>query len=129
MGMFTALNKNFESPFIGAKDFDDVSFVNLEEIYKNYGDLPFLIRGFWLNPKSKYGTHGVAMIEIMSDNGELERYNLSLPAHCNESIETILATPDYINGINADKCVAKIVKYTAKKYNRECYTIQFIDAE
>lgn len=129
MGMFSALNKNFDSPFTSAKDFDDVPFASLEEIFKNYGDLPFLIRGFWLNPKSKFGTHGVAMAEFMGDDGEVERYNLSLPAHCNESIETILATPEYIGGINDGKCVAKAVKYTAKKYNRECFTIQFIDED
>ena len=127
MSMFESLNKNFESPFERAKLFDDVEFLSLGDCYENFADCLMVVHGFWLNPKSKFGTHGVAMVEIVREDDSNVFLNLSLPQHCNTMIEAILSNDEYIKGINAGACGAKMVKYTAKKYNKDCYTIRLMD--
>ena len=119
MGMFTDLNKSFESPFTtnppDDSEYKKLSDLDIEESYQ--------LVSCYVNTKSKYGTHPVA--GAVDYDGVL--FNLSLPRHLTDVIEKILTTPEYIQAINEGVCRFKIKKCHSKKYNKDFLTIEFLD--
>lgn len=52
---------------------------------------------------------------------------VNLPKHCRTVCNTILNSTEAISGINEGKCGFKIRPYHSERYNKICYTIDFID--
>lgn len=127
MGVFSELNKNFESPFIAAKDFMQVGFINLETLNEYCADGVSIVRDAWINPKSKYGEHGVLGVEVGIEGGETMLYNVSIPPHLNETIKELFTKPNLIELINKGKCGIKVRQYFSKTYNKACYSVVFVD--
>ena len=114
MGMFNSLNKG---GIDWGVDTEDMDYIKLEEV-KDAGNL--VIKGVFINNKGNFGAHPVAILE----NGLLD-----LPAHQTENVTTILENPEMVEAIKAGKCAVKVVTYIAKKYNKECFTVDWVDVE
>lgn len=118
MGIFSKLNKSFESPFKVSTD--DCDYHKLSELESG---VVYTVVNCFINPKSKYGEHGV--FGTMDSDGEL--FNVSLPKHLNEVVETILENDEMINEINNKNCKFTIRECHSKKYNRAFYTVDFLE--
>lgn len=116
MSLFTKLNA-FNNPFD----------VTTENPYINLSDLQdgqvIVIDGFFINPKGKYGKHPVA--QICNEKGEI--YNLSLPKSLTNVFEQILDSDEMVQAVKDGQCKAKVVKYFSKRFEKWCYTINFVD--
>lgn len=120
MGIFSNLNKSFESPF--------TTTIPEDSEYKKLSDLEqgvvYTMVGAFINPKSKYGEHPVASV-IDENTGEM--FFLSLPKHLTDTINEIIGNDDYIIAVNSGECKFTIRECVSKKYNRAFYTIDFVD--
>lgn len=118
MGIFSDLNKNFDSPFKIPFP-DDVEYKKLEDL--NIEESYQLV-SCYVNPKSKFGAHPVA--GVIDNDGII--FMLSLPKHLTNTFEIILSEPRYIDAINEGACRFKIKKCHSKKYDKDFYSIDFL---
>lgn len=91
-------------------DYHNLKELQVGECYKIYG--------FYINNKSKFGAYPVA---ILVDGF------LNLPEHLLSDVKEMLVDPETIETIKNGGAGIKVVKYTAKKYNRECLSVEWID--
>lgn len=127
MGLFESKNKNFESPFTASPAFSEVEFVNLAGLYEMVGDDVVVVRDMWINTKGKYGEHGVLGVQVFVNEQDIVFYNLSLPAHLNDTIKDIRGDEECIKAVNDGKCGIKVRQYHSKTYNKDCFSIEFVD--
>lgn len=117
---FTSLNKEFTSPFnyeIG----ENAKYLKPSELKE---DEVYVMRSIFINTKSKFGEHPVCIIE--ADN-EDKGFYVSLPAHLTKIAKTILENDDAIEAINNRKCGIKARKFYSKTYNREGFSVDFVN--
>lgn len=119
MGLFSELNKSFESPF-NVQIPDDVKFCKLADLDDK---ISYRLVTCYINSKSKFGAHPVAGV-VDSDGIFLV---VSLPKHLTDVFSAILNEAKFIEAINAGKCHFKIKQCHSKKYNKDFLTIEFID--
>lgn len=94
-------------------------FVKLEKLYKEDANRVYTLKGFFLNKKGKFGDNYIAIV----DNDKL----IDLPKNLNETFVSIKNDADAIKGINNNECQFKIRFYHNTKYNKDCYTIDFVE--
>lgn len=118
MNLFSKFNKSFESPFTHAPA-DNAPFINLDALDAS---ATYQLTSLWVNTKSKFGSHPVA--GTTTSEGDVW---VSLPSHLLDVANTILTEEECIQAINDGNCIFKVVSYHSKKYNRDCYSIEFVD--
>lgn len=101
-------NIDFNKPFITLKDLRD-KYVN--------GSI-FDIHAIGINRKSKYGAHPFL---------EVKDYLVDLPKHLLATCEEILNDTEMVEEIKEGIVGFKIKTYIDSKFNKECYTIEFVD--
>lgn len=116
--MFEELNKSFESVFT-VEPPENAVYLKLVDMKP---DTMYTMISCFINPKSKYGEHGVLGVQ----EGQ-NLFWLSLPQHLTGVIKQILATPAMIEAINNGKVGFTVESFFSKKYNREGHTIKFKD--
>lgn len=106
---------------IDTKDFEYVSLEDLSSItMTEEGTEPqvFIVRGVYINDKSLYGTSPVIALD--------DTY-VNLPSHltavCQEMIDDRLA----VQAINECHLGFRIESYLKEKYNKICYTVEWVD--
>lgn len=129
MGMFENLNKSFESPFSASKLFAESEFINLSQLSDILAtdEAVFTIRDFWINPKSKFGEHPVIGVEVPVTDKDTMLYNVSLPSHMTETVKGIINDSNCVQAVNGGHCGARVRQYHSKTYNKDCYSIEFVD--
>lgn len=91
---------------------------SLADLYNNNGKDPiYIVRAVFMS-KGMYGETPLLVTNTTFVN---------LPKHCRTVCNTILNSTEAISGINEGKCGFKIRQYHSEKYNKTCYTIDFID--
>ena len=104
-------------------DIKDFKFVTLKELFdSDQGKTTYGIDGLYINTKSKYGDHPVAIIAN-------EQWLADLPQHMTEEVKEILKDADDIQAIKDGKVGFHVELYTDKKFGRECYGISWDDME
>ena len=111
--------KRFNKEKIFNIDCTDFQYYSLEDIYQN-DDKVYPVRGIYLNKKSMYGPAYV----LATDS-----FYVNLPDHLNDDCADILSDKLAISDINRKIVGFKIYKYIQKKYNRECYSITWVDVD
>lgn len=102
-------------------DTTDFEYYSLEEYFKRSGgDLETVteINGLYIN---KMGLYNDSPIIATS-----ECY-INLPAHLNGVCQEMLNDPLAITAIKSGKLGFKIIPYYKKKFNKECYTVEWVD--
>ena len=119
MGLMDKFNKGGATFDV---DITNFKFVDLATMYKIAGADAVVgpIDGLYINKKSSFGDHPVAIIandEILVD----------LPAHLVEDVKAILQDPEVVEAIKAGKVGFSIHEYEQKKYKKLCYGIHWED--
>ena len=118
MGLMDKYNKGGVTFEVDIKDF---KFVTLEELYKrDNGKTIFGIDGLYINKKSSFGDHPVAIIAV-------EEMLVDLPSHLTEDVKEMLQDPEVVDAIKAGKVGFVIEQYEQKKYKKLCYGIHWED--
>lgn len=100
-------------------DTEGFEYYNLDDLYEENGeDYQYILKGFYINKKSKYGDAPVA---ITLD------YFVNLPQHMLDTVKEICADADDVADINNDKVGFKIYSYEDEKHKKTCYSIRFED--
>ena len=101
-------------------DTKDFSFKSLRDLYKENGkDYVYAMYGIYINRKSEFGDHPVAIIPelmILAD----------FPSSMTEDVEEMLKSDEDIADIKNGKAAFKIDEYKHKKYKKMCYGIQWV---
>lgn len=106
-------------------DIKDFKFVTLEELFESPefpDDIDFGIDGLFINTKSKYGDHPVAIVSSL-------HLLVDLPQHMNDEVKEILKDADDIQAIKDGKVGFHVETYVDKKFGRDCYGISWVDME
>lgn len=101
-------------------DISDFQFMSLGEVFNNFGSISIKVDGLYINTKSDYGNHPVA---INVDNGLL----IDLPQHMTEVVNEILKDGESISLIKKGVVGIRAQKYTSKKYKKTCYSAEWVD--
>lgn len=103
-------------------DITNFKFVTLQELYKNGVDKkPVWIDGLYINKKSSFGDHPVAIVaskEMLVD----------LPGHLTEDVKEMLKDEAIVNAIKDNKIGFTVQEYEQKKYKKTCYSIHWEEA-
>lgn len=111
---FGQLNKSFDSKFVNQVDTD--VYIKISEM----GDSVYTVYGMFINPNGKFGKHGCLQIEQ-----EGVRVWVSLPSGLNDTISSIMNDDNAIEAVNAGICGVRARGYHSKKYNKDCWTVDF----
>ena len=118
MGLMDKYNKGGVTFEVDIKDF---KFVTLEDLYKrDNGKTIFGIDGLYINKKSSFGDHPVAIVAC-------EEMLVDLPSHLTEDVKEMLQDPEVVEAIKAGKVGFVIEQYEQKKYKKLCYGIHWED--
>lgn len=101
-------------------DIADFSFMKLSDIYTSYGKNVIKVDGLYINKKGIYKPHPVVI------NVE-EKTLIDLPEHMTETVEEILKDGESISLIKRGCVGLRATKYTDKKYNKTCYSVEWVD--
>ena len=118
MGLMDKFNKG-GVPF--DIDIAGFTFVDLKSLYKKSpaGEV-FKIDGLYINKKSSYGDHPVAILVK-------EEFLVDLPAHLVEDVKLMLQDPEVIEAIKNGNVGFTIHEYDQKQYKKKCYGIHWED--
>lgn len=98
---------------------DDFTFRNLQELFKENGEKKvYKVLGMFINTKSRYGENPI----IVGEN-----YYISLPNHLVDVVKEIRSDSELVGDINNGKVGFTIYEYIQPKYNRKCYSINWLD--
>ena len=92
---------------------------SLEHIFERDGaDQEYVVRGIYINTKGLYDPSPVIALDTEYVN---------LPAHLTSVCEEILNDPRAVQAIRDGKCGFKVRTYTKEQYNKDCYTVEWLD--
>lgn len=124
---FNSLNNirswDFQPPYDTS---DPGNYVKLQDLYEgNSPDEIYIVRGCFINPKSQF----VSKVTHRKEAGVimLDEVLVNVPDHQIGAILSILENPEACAAINAGLCGFTIRKYWQSQFNKDCYSIDFID--
>lgn len=129
---FSAYNNSFNQ-FKQEPDENAGYFKPSEMVEKNGIEAKYEMICCYINNKGKFGKHPVAGCHVITgveeDFGDAFTENvwLSLPQHLTEIFEKILNDEKAVNAINNGECVFKLKKLHTKKYDKDFFTVEFVD--
>lgn len=125
---FTSLNNikswDFDPPYDTS---NPDSYVKLQDLYESNPGEIHIVRGCFINPKTQYVskvTHRKEAGVIMLDD-----VLVNVPDHQIGAILRILEDAEACAAINAGYCGFTVRKYWQPSYNKDCYSIDFVDIQ
>lgn len=120
MSFSFAKRYNVERKFdVDTSDFD---YFSLEEIYDEVlsGDenAALEIKGVYINTKGKFDDSPVLAIE--------DRY-VNLPSFLTSACRAMIEDEACVKAINEGKCGFTVYKYHQKRFNKDCYSVKWVD--
>lgn len=113
-------NKYNKGNIIFDIEITDFSFMKLSDIYTSDGKNVIKVDGLYINKKSIFDPHPVAI------NVE-EKMLIDLPEHMTEIVEEILKDGESISLIKRGCVGLRATKYIDKKYKKTCYSAEWVD--
>jgi len=115
----------FASKFNKQRKFDiDTSkftYESLSDMFNNDGSgVVYPLTAIYINTKSKYGNAPVLATDTCFVNA---------PSHMLDTAREILADEEAVAAINNGEVGFTIYPYTAEKFNRDCFGVNFVDIE
>lgn len=96
---------------------DGFTYKSLEDLYKASADVIYILRGIYINRRSRYGDAPVAI---------LDKCFVNLPQHLLQTAEEMLADDDTIADIKAGRAGFEVETYTSRE-GRLCYGVHWLD--
>lgn len=98
----------------------DMEYKTLEMLYnENDKNHTYIIRGAYIND-SKFGKQGLLVTS---------QCYVNLPSHLTDDIEQIRQDDSLVNQINEGLAGFKIYHYFSKKYNKNCFSVNWVDVQ
>ena len=98
---------------------DGAPFKSLKELYNGEkGENKYIVRGLYINKKSKYGDAPVAI----SDD-----FSINLPSHLCDTVTEMLHDKELVEAINAGKFGLEVYMYVPSGYKNTCYSVKWVD--
>jgi len=122
-----SFSKKFNTKKLFNIETENFEYISLEDLYSNTEasqegeeQLPqvYTIRGIYINNKGLFEPSPVAALDDCYVN---------LPAHLTQTCQQMINDPIAVVAINQGHCGFRIEKYHQKKYNRDCYSIEWVD--
>jgi hypothetical protein len=117
-----SFSKKFNTEKLFNIETEDFDYMSLQDLARadslNEEPSVFVIRGVYINRKSLYEPAPVVALD--------DTY-VNLPSHLLPACEEMLHDRQAIDAINEGRCGFRIEKYTQKRYNRECYSVEWVD--
>ncbi len=111
--------KQFNKERIFQIDTTGFEYISLSELYAEYGaEQVYILRAMYRNDMGLFDPSPVFVID---------GHFVNIPSHMMKTYEDIMQTPEAIEAINNEKVGFKIREYTAAKYGKLCYSVEFID--
>lgn len=98
-------------------EISNLSFVKLEDLYKESPDKEYTLTGLFINTKSKFGDRPYA---------STKDFLVDLPAGMLKTIKDMIADDEIVSQINKGGAGFKVITYMSDKYGK-CYSVEFID--
>ena len=116
---FTKMNNN-ANPF--TIDTEGYKFNSSTEWHANHGGELVTVAGFFINKKSKFGPHPVAIVPQY-------KTLIDLPTHMLANVNEIINSPEAVQAVNNGSCGLVSRTYRSKNFNRECVGFDFVNIE
>ena len=114
-----SFSKRYNKEKAFAIDTSTFEYASLEEIYEN-DEKVYPVRGVYINEKSLYDPAPVVATD---------EYYVNLPAHMVDECRDMLADRQAISAINRGLVGFTIYKYHQARYNKDCYSVKWVDLE
>lgn len=102
-------------------DITDFTFADLRSLFeKSKEGEVFKIDGLYINKKSSFGDHPVAIMVK-------EKLLADLPAHLTEDVKTMLQDEEVVTAIKSGHVGFTIHKYYQEKFKKDCFGIRWED--
>ena len=105
---------------------DASNYRKLEEVYDD-PDTVYEVRGCFINPKTNYNSKITrkkeAAVLILDD------FMVNVPDHQIMAVKHILEDEEACDAIDRGECGFKIRKYHQTEYDKDCYSITFVNIE
>lgn len=121
-----SFSKRFNTEKLFNIDTTDFEYHSLEELAcepcHEPGDEPeygvYVVRGIYINKKSLYDPSPVIALDDCYVN---------FPAHLLDVCQEMLSDRLVINAINEGHCGFRVTKYRQKRFNKDCYSVEWVD--
>lgn len=103
-------------------DTEGLEYFELQDVYHD-DDEVFNVEAIYINTKGNFDDRPC----VVASCGEDFRGYVNFPAHLTPTCRSILQDKNAVAAIKAGKVGFVIYTYYAKKYNKECYSIRWVD--
>ena len=114
-----SLMSKFNNTNVFGIDTSDYKYTNLTTLYNTDPDTKHKVLGLFINTKGKYGAEPNAIIE--------NNLIVNLPRHLLETVNELLDDDRYIDYIKAGHVGFTIYQYHSSKYNKDAYSVTWLD--
>lgn len=102
-------------------DITGFTYASLEDLYNiDNGNTIFGIDGLYINKKSSFGNHPVAIIAC-------DNMLVDFPSYMTDDIIEMLKDPEVVEAIKAGKVGFTVQSYVQKQYKKTCYGVHWED--
>ena len=117
-----SFSKRFNTEKLFNIDTTDFDYHSLEELAES-SDLPpevgvYIVRGIYINKKSLYDPSPVIALDDCYVN---------FPAHLLEVCQEMISDRAVVDAINEGHCGFRVTKYHQKRFNKDCYSVEWVD--
>ena len=113
-------NKHNKGGVLFEVDIKDFKFRSLKDLYQEEPKAVYGVDGLYINSKSKYGDHPVAIISAL---GIL----VDFPGYMTDDVKQILSDPEDVESIKSGKVGFSIEEFTDKNFGKTCYGVKWED--
>ena len=117
-----SFSKRFNTEKLFNIDTADFEYHSLEELTEQPGDEPedsvYVVRGIYINKKSLYDPSPVIALDDCYVN---------FPAHLLDVCQEMISDRAVVDAINEGHCGFRVTKYHQKRYNKDCYSVEWVD--
>ena len=117
-----SFSKRFNTEKLFNIDTADFEYHSLEELTEQPGDEPedrvYVVRGIYINKKSLYDPSPVIALDDCYVN---------FPAHLLDVCQEMMSDRAAVDAINEGHCGFRVTKYHQKRFNKDCYSVEWID--
>ena len=117
-----SFSKRFNTEKLFNIDTTDFEYHSLEELTEQPGDEPedrvYVVRGIYINKKSLYDPSPVIALDDCYVN---------FPAHLLDVCQEMISDRAAVDAINEGHCGFRVTKYHQKRFNKDCYSVEWID--
>lgn len=110
-------NKYNRSSVFNAKPKGNLEYYSLEELF-NQNRKEHIVLSMYINTKGKYGPTPTILTNDCFIN---------LPKHLTETVTEMMHDKEVIDTVNNGNLGIEIYEYFSNKFNKKCYSINWID--